>query len=90
MAKIIGANVRAYREEKGWSQTVAGSWVDLSQSNISKVEHGYADLAAENAWVLCNHFGCRMEDLLRQRRKRHPPSDAEAEPDVPAPDDHTP
>ncbi|MGJ3262021.1 MAG: helix-turn-helix domain-containing protein [Salinarimonas sp.] len=40
LKQIFGANVRALRRAKGWSQTTFGDRVDMSANGVSKMERG--------------------------------------------------
>ncbi|MEK6579271.1 MAG: helix-turn-helix transcriptional regulator [Bdellovibrionota bacterium] len=42
--KEVGAFIKALRKQKGWNQTDLSKILGMTQSNLSKIENGLADL----------------------------------------------
>ena len=60
----VGAKVRKYRENHGWSQEDLGFESGLHRNYIGGVERGERNVAVVNIAKLAKAFGIRPRDLL--------------------------
>ena len=64
--KIIGENIRALRENAGFTQSNLASFMKVDQSLISKVEKGERSLSTDMLEKLSALFGVTVEQMESQ------------------------
>jgi transcriptional regulator with XRE-family HTH domain len=60
----IGANIRAARERRNWSQAALASEVGLTRSSIANIEAGRQKLLVHTLVLVGNSLGVAAETLL--------------------------
>jgi len=60
----IGANIRAERKRKGWSQKKLAEQIGVSSMLISFYENGSKRPSLENLLRICQMFGVRLDKLV--------------------------
>jgi transcriptional regulator with XRE-family HTH domain len=76
MAMTRPNNLRAIREERGWTLAEAAEKADISESYLSRLERGPRDLNARTMKRLMKAYGVKPEDIVRAD-DQPPPSVAE-------------
>ena len=70
--KIIGSEIRKYREKKGFSQERLANLMDISRATISKIENGKfafsVDYLSKFAWHLNFDISIFEEDQHKQKK----------------------
>lgn len=68
--KIIGRNIRAYRESKGWTleelAEKSGYNVNTKKSSMSKIENGKMDIPTSRLVAIADALGIDICDLARE------------------------
>ena len=64
MRRIVGRNIKHYRESLGVSQERLARSVGSSVSTVSKWEQGQTVPSSEYVLALCKIFGCSPRDLF--------------------------
>lgn len=67
MNKIIGENIKRYREIKNLSQEYLGEVLEMTQSAFAKYEAGISKLRLDQAHSLAALFGVTIDDLMTDR-----------------------
>jgi ribosome-binding protein aMBF1 (putative translation factor) len=62
--KIIGANIRRFRNERGLSQTALGRLLRITFQQIQKYESGLNSIAAARIPALCEALDISLEELF--------------------------
>jgi len=62
-AKLLGQNIKKYREAKGLSQEKLAELVDLSREYISDVERGHKRISLKKLFMLTDVLGVKFSDL---------------------------
>ena len=57
---LLGGIVKKVRQEKGLSQEALGKYVGLGKSSISKIESGKTNISADDASVLLEAMGEKL------------------------------
>ena len=61
---IIGASLKAIREQQGLSQAALGRRVGLTHQAVQKLESAHSRLSLSTAITLCRAMGVHVADLL--------------------------
>lgn len=61
--KLLGANIKKYREAKKLSQEVLAEKVDLSREYITRVENGQKYISLRKLFLLADVLGIKFSDL---------------------------
>ena len=61
--KMVGKNIRALRENAGFTQSNLGQFINVDQSLISKIEKGERSLSADMIEKLASLFGVTVEQI---------------------------
>jgi transcriptional regulator with XRE-family HTH domain len=64
MRRVVGRNIKNYRESLGVSQEKLARAVGLSVSAVSKWEQGQTIPSSEYVLALCTIFECSVRDLF--------------------------
>lgn len=62
--KVMGANVREWRELRHYTQEQLGRMAGLSRNTISKIESGKQDVTLDSVWRLCCALRCEVQELV--------------------------
>lgn len=68
MRKIVGRNVRHFREEKGLTQEQFAERSGFSQQYLSGLERGHRNPTVVTVYELATALGVSHLDLLKNRR----------------------
>ena len=63
--KIVGLNIRKYREKKGWSQEQLGLEADLHRAYIGQIERGEKNIGLMNLEKIAKALVIKPEALLK-------------------------
>lgn len=63
--RAVGAQIRALREAKGWTQPKLAEASDISVAYISSVELGHRNVSLVNLCVLASSLGVDVAELVR-------------------------
>ena len=63
-AKLLGENIRKYREQKGWSQQVFADFIVLSREYIIQIEKGRKNVSLKKLYEMADLFGVKVCDLM--------------------------
>lgn len=66
-AKIIGFNIKKYRNALGFKQEVLAACLDVSREQISNYERGEREIPLLSLEKIANLFGIELEELLEKR-----------------------
>ena len=61
----LGARVRKFREQKGWSQETFAHETGMARSFTSALELGKKDIRLSTMFKLCDIFGLTIRQLLK-------------------------
>lgn len=70
--KTIGERVKALRKESKLSQSDIANYLNLDQSNISKIESGERSLSTGSLEKLANLFGCPVGYFINNNHDYQP------------------
>jgi transcriptional regulator with XRE-family HTH domain len=62
--KVLGAQVRQFRERRGWSQEALGEIADLHRNEIGSIERGEKNLSFINLLRICRALSISPSELL--------------------------
>ncbi len=62
---IVGENIRAFRQAKGWSQEKLAFEANLHRTYIGDIERGERNVSVVNVQKIAEALGVRAADLLR-------------------------
>ncbi|MDD5355489.1 MAG: helix-turn-helix transcriptional regulator [Candidatus Omnitrophica bacterium] len=62
--KIVGLNIRKYRERKGWSQEQLGLEADLHRAYIGQIERGEKNIGLINLKKIAEALKVKVQILL--------------------------
>jgi transcriptional regulator with XRE-family HTH domain len=63
--KIVGANIRRLRLQKGKSQTELGLALGITFQQVQKYEKGTNRVSASRLVQMARYFGCTIDELFR-------------------------
>ncbi len=66
MNNIIGKNLKELRRENGYTQEQVSKYLEITQSNLSKIENGDRNFNMTLLEKLCLLYNCSPEYLLGQ------------------------
>ena len=66
-AEVIASNIKAFRKERGLSQTQVAKYLGVDQGLVSKMETGGRSVTVATMEKLCDLFFCSMSDLMAPR-----------------------
>jgi len=61
--KLLGQNIRKYREIKKYSQEILAEKVDLSREYITRIENGQKFVSLKKLFLLADALGVKFSDL---------------------------
>ncbi len=61
----IGANIRAFRKAKGWTQDVLADKSGLHRAHIGEIERGDTNMTIQTLKILADALGVTLSDLVR-------------------------
>ena len=61
--KLLGANIKKYREAKGFSQEFLAEKVNLSREYITRIENGQKFVSLRKLFQLADVLGVKFSDL---------------------------
>lgn len=61
--KLLGKNIRKYREAKNFSQEFLAEKVDLSREYITRIENGQKFVSLRKLFLLADVLGVKFSDL---------------------------
>jgi transcriptional regulator with XRE-family HTH domain len=74
----LGANVRALRLKKGWSQDVLADKSGLHRAHLGEVERGESNVTIQTLKILAATLEVRIVDLMKRAVMQSSPSCASA------------
>jgi transcriptional regulator with XRE-family HTH domain len=63
--KKLGANVRALRKNKGWSQDVFADKTGLHRAHVGEIERGESNVTLQTLKILSDALDVRIVDLVK-------------------------
>ena len=63
--KRVGANIRAMRRKKGWSQDLFADKSGLHRAHIGEIERGESNVTLQTLKIIADTLGVRIVDLVR-------------------------
>ena len=63
--KQVGANIRALRLEKGWSQDVFADRSGLHRAHIGEIERGEANVTIQTLKIIADTLGVKIVNLVK-------------------------
>lgn len=63
--KRVGANIRALRLKKGFSQDVFAERSGLHRAHVGEIERGEANVTIQTLKIIADTLGVRIVDLVR-------------------------
>ena len=64
--KILGRNVRKYREQLEWTQAELAEKIDISTAFMTHIEHGTRGVSMETVEILALTLGIHYADLFEE------------------------
>lgn len=64
VAKIIGANIKQARKDKGYTQKEVASFLRMTQQQYSRFENGVFELNYEQILTLCKIYDITPNDVF--------------------------
>jgi len=61
--KQVGANIRALRLEKGWSQDVFADRSGLHRAHVGEIERGEANVTIQTLKIIADTLGVKIVTL---------------------------
>ena len=74
MNKMVGKNLRKLRVENGYTQKQVSDYLDITQSNLSKIENGERNFNMTMMDKLCLLYNCSSQYLLGETDFHEKPS----------------
>lgn len=62
--KLLGANIKKYRKNKGYRQIDIATAMDLSEDYICRVENGLKSMSLKRLFQLADILEVKMTDLI--------------------------
>ena len=72
MNKIYGERIKNLREEHKYTQKQVADFLEIDQSNLSKIELGKRTISMDLIEELCSLFNCSEEYILGESDKYDP------------------
>ena len=63
-AKLLGKNIKKYREEKGLTQNQLAESVDLSREYIADIERGLKNISLKRLYYIADVLGIKCSQLV--------------------------
>jgi transcriptional regulator with XRE-family HTH domain len=63
--KQVGANIRALRLKKGWTQDVFADRSGLHRAHVGEIERGESNVSIQTLKIVADTLGVRIVDLVR-------------------------
>jgi len=63
--KQVGANIRALRLKKGWSQDVFADRSGLHRAHVGEIERGESNVSIQTLKIVADTLGVRIIDLIK-------------------------
>ncbi|MDD3420050.1 MAG: helix-turn-helix transcriptional regulator [Candidatus Gastranaerophilales bacterium] len=63
-AKILGQNIKKYREAKKFSQEFLAEKLDFSREYISRIERGQKSISLRKLFLLADVLEAKVSDLM--------------------------
>jgi transcriptional regulator with XRE-family HTH domain len=63
--KQVGANIRALRLEKGWSQDVFADRSGLHRAHVGEIERGEANVTIQTLKIIADTLGGKIVNLVK-------------------------
>ena len=63
-AKLLGQNIKKYREAKGLTQNELAEKVDLSREYIADIERGLKNISLRKLYIIADTLNIRCSDLI--------------------------
>ena len=62
----VGAQIRALRKQKGWSQDVFADRSGLHRAHIGEIERGESNVTLQTLKLLADTLDCKIVDLVKR------------------------
>ena len=63
-AKLLGQNIKKYRESKGFTQNQLAEMVDLSREYIADIERGLKNISLKKLYLIADVLNTKCSDLI--------------------------
>ena len=63
-AKLLGQNIKKYRETKGFTQNSLAEAVDLSREYIADIERGLKNVSLRKLYLIADVLEVKCSDLV--------------------------
>lgn len=63
-AKLLGQNIKKYREAKGFTQNTLAERVDLSREYIADIERGLKNISLKKLYAIADVLSIKCSDLI--------------------------
>lgn len=63
-AKLLGTNIKKYRQLKGLTQNELAETVDLSREYIADIERGLKNISLKKLYAIVDALGVKCSDLF--------------------------
>ena len=63
-AKLLGQNIKKYREIKGFTQNELAEYVDLSREYIADIERGLKNISLRKLYLIADILKVKCSDLI--------------------------
>ena len=62
--KLLGSNIKKFREQKSLSQNALGDLVDLSREYIADIERGHKRVSLKKLFAIVDALEIKCSDLI--------------------------
>ncbi len=62
--KLLGQNIKKYRELKGYSQNLLAEKVDLSREYVADVERGHKRISLKKLFAIADALNIKCSELV--------------------------
>ena len=66
LQRTLGANLRAFRQTKGWSQDICAEIIGVSRPHLGSIERGHTSVRLGTLERIADRLGVPAVDLLTE------------------------
>lgn len=63
-AKLLGQNIKKYRQEKNMTQNELAEYADLSREYIADIERGLKNISLRKLYIIADILDTKCSDLV--------------------------
>ena len=63
-AKLLGQNIKKYREQSGLTQNELAEYVDLSREYVADIERGLKNISLRKLYMIADVLKVKCSDLV--------------------------